>query len=82
MSDPGHETPRRNVLRRKASTRKQPVEPEEMILFLERDQLMSDRRRPLPPADVGRRAHAALWALRIFVLIVGAMVIYTFCAQL
>jgi hypothetical protein len=58
------------------------IEPEEMVMFLERDQLMEDRRRPLPPAAVGRRAHAALWALRIFVLIVGAMVIYTFCAQL
>jgi hypothetical protein len=55
---------------------------EEMIMFLERDQLMSDRRRPLPPADIGPRAHVALWTLRIFVLIVGAMVIYTFCAQL
>jgi hypothetical protein len=55
---------------------------EELVMFLERDQLMSDRRRPLPPADVGARAHVALWTLRIFVLIVGAMVIYTFCAQL
>lgn len=55
---------------------------EEMIMFLERDQLMSDRRRPLPPAEIGTRAHLALWTLRIFVLIVGLMVIYTFCAQL
>ena len=55
---------------------------EEMIMFLERDQLMSDRRRPLPPAEIGTRAHVALWTLRIFVLIVGMMVIYTFCAQL
>jgi hypothetical protein len=59
-----------------------PIEPEETVMFLERDQLMSDRRRPLPPAEIGGRAHAALWALRIFVLIVGLMVIYTFCAQL
>jgi hypothetical protein len=58
------------------------IEPEEMVMFLERDQLMSDRRRPLPPAEIGTRAHVALWALRIFVLIVGLMVIYTFCAQL
>jgi hypothetical protein len=55
---------------------------EEMIMFLERDQLMSDRRRPLPPAEIGTRAHVALWTLRVFVLIVGLMVIYTFCAQL
>lgn len=50
-------------------------------MFLERDQLSADRHQPLPPAAVGRRAHLALWTLRIFVLIVGAMVIYTFCAQ-
>jgi hypothetical protein len=55
---------------------------EEMVMFLERDQLMSDRRRPLPPAEIGPRAHVALWTLRIFVLIVGLMVIFTFCAQL
>lgn len=55
---------------------------EQMVMFLERDQLVSDRRRPLPPADIGRRAEVALWALRIFVLIVGLMVIYTFLAQL
>ncbi|MGH2861865.1 MAG: hypothetical protein ACRDLT_10235 [Solirubrobacteraceae bacterium] len=55
---------------------------EEMVMFLERDQLVADRRQPLPPANIGRRAEAALWLLRIFVLIVGAMVIYTFCAQL
>jgi hypothetical protein len=58
------------------------IEPEEMVMFLERDQLMSDRRRPLPPAEIGTRAQVALWALRIFVLIIGLMVIYTFCAQL
>ena len=55
---------------------------EEMILSLERDQLAADRRRPLPPAQIGPRAEAALWSLRIFVLVVGLMVIYTFCAQL
>lgn len=55
---------------------------EEMVMFLERDQLVADRRRPLPPANIGRRAEAALWTLRIFVLIVGLMVIFTFCAQL
>jgi hypothetical protein len=57
-------------------------EDEEMVMFLERDQLVADRRQPLPPANIGRGAEAALWALRIFVLIVGLMVIFTFCAQL
>ena len=51
-------------------------------MFLERDQLVADRREPLPPVQIGTRAHVALWTLRIFVLIIGAMVIYTFCAQL
>ncbi len=55
---------------------------EEMIEFLERDQLVADRQRPLAPATLGPASHAALWALRIFVLVVGAMVIYTFFAQL
>ena len=55
---------------------------EEMVMNLERDQLVADRRRPLPPADIGPRAAAALWTLRIFVLIVGLMVIYTFLEQL
>ena len=55
---------------------------EEMVMFLERDQLVADRQRPLPTARMSPRSHVALWTLRIFVLIVGAMVIYTFCAQL
>jgi hypothetical protein len=55
---------------------------EEMVGFLERDQLVSDRSRPVAPAALSPRARAGLWALRIFVLVVGAMVIYTFFAQL
>ncbi|HLH65090.1 MAG TPA: hypothetical protein VKV27_05265 [Solirubrobacteraceae bacterium] len=55
---------------------------EELIEFLERDQLVSDRSRPVKRADLGPRTRAALWGLRVFVLVVGAMVIYTFVAQL
>lgn len=55
---------------------------EELIMFLERDQFVADRQRPLAPANIDSRAKAALLALRIFVLIVGAMVVYTFLAQL
>lgn len=55
---------------------------EELVMFLERDQLASDRSRPVPRARLSRRANVALWALRVFVLIVSAMVIYTFIAQL
>lgn len=59
-----------------------PEDEEELIEFLERDQLVSDRLRSVGRAHVSRGAAAALWALRIFVLVVGAMVIYTFFASL
>jgi hypothetical protein len=58
------------------------LDAEEMVGSLERDQLVSDRSRPVPPAALSERARAALWGLRVFVMIVGAMVIYTFFAQL
>jgi hypothetical protein len=57
-------------------------EREELVEFLERDQLVTDKSRPLPRARLSRRAGVALWALRVFVIIVAAMVIYTFVAQL
>jgi len=37
---------------------------------------------PCPRAPLSANATRALWALRIFVLVVSAMVIYTFAAQL
>jgi hypothetical protein len=55
---------------------------EELVMFLERDQLVGDKRSPVPRAELGPRAARALWALRIFGLVVAAMVIYTFFAQL
>ena len=55
---------------------------DELVRFLERDQLVGDKSKPLPPARLGSRASAALWALRIFAFIVGGMVIYTFFSQL
>ncbi len=39
-------------------------------------------RDPFRPAVLSGRLRMALWVLRIFVVIVGAMVIYTFFAQL
>jgi hypothetical protein len=62
--------------------RADPSEEEELIMFLERDQLVSDRSKPVARAHLGRGANLALWALRIFVLIVSFMVIYTFIEQL
>ena len=66
------------------STQQQPPsqDSEQLIMFLERDQLVSDRSIPVPPARLSRRARAALWLLRIFALIVTFMVIYAFVSQL
>jgi hypothetical protein len=55
---------------------------DQLIAHLERDQLVAETSRPLPRAVLSRTATAALWALRAFVLVVGAMVIYTFIEQL
>jgi hypothetical protein len=62
--------------------RTEPSEDEELIMYLERDQLVSDRSKPVARARLGRRATQALWTLRIFVVVVSFMVIYTFIAQL
>jgi hypothetical protein len=55
---------------------------EELVMFLERDQLVADKAHPVPRAHLSPRTRAALWALRVFVLVVSAMVIYTFFSQL
>jgi hypothetical protein len=57
-------------------------EDEQSIVFLEQEQLVSDRSIAVPPAQLSTRARAALWLLRIFALIVTSMVIYTFVSQL
>jgi hypothetical protein len=55
---------------------------DQLIMHLERDQLVAETARPVPRAALGTRAVVALWALRVFVVVVGAMVIYTFIYQL
>jgi hypothetical protein len=55
---------------------------DELLMHLERDQFVAETSRPIARAPLGPRASAALWALRVFVLVVGAMVIYTFIADL
>lgn len=50
--------------------------------YLEADQLAAETSRPVPRARLSRRARLALWALRVFVVIGGAMVIYVFIADL
>jgi hypothetical protein len=51
-------------------------------MFLEQEQLVSDRLIAVPPARLSGRAKAALWILRVLALIVSFMVIYTFVSQL
>jgi hypothetical protein len=57
-------------------------ERQELIAYLESDQLVAERSRPVPRARLGRRSIAGLWALRVFAVIISALVIYTFIAQL
>ena len=57
-------------------------EQQDLIAYLERDQLVSDVARPVARRHLSRRATVALWGLRVFVILVSAMVVYTFLAQL
>ena len=53
-----------------------------LIAHLEPDQLVAETMRPVARAELSRSALALLWALRIFVVVMGALVIYVFAASL
>jgi hypothetical protein len=55
---------------------------DELIMHLERDQFVAATSRPVPRAPLSTRARTGLWALRVFVILVSVMVIYTFVANL
>lgn len=55
---------------------------EQLVLNLERDQFVAATSTPVARARLSARARAGLWALRVFVVVVSAMVIYTFVARL
>jgi len=55
---------------------------DELVMDLERDQLVAETSLPVAPAVLSAHARAGLWALRVFVLLVSAMVIYTFFYEL
>jgi hypothetical protein len=55
---------------------------QQLVMFLEHDQLVADTSVPVPRARLSTRANAGLWALRVFVILVSIMVIYTFATQL
>jgi len=56
--------------------------PEELVMHLERDQLAAETLRPVPRAHLSRRTELALWSLRVFAVVLSAMVIYAFIAEL
>jgi hypothetical protein len=60
----------------------EPPHEHELEHYLERDQLVEDTSRPVDRMRLSGRASAGLWALRVFVVAVGGMVIYTFAAGL
>jgi hypothetical protein len=55
---------------------------DEMIMDLERDQFVAETSRPVPRAVLSAHVTAGLWVLRVFVVLVSLMVIYTFVDQL
>ncbi len=55
---------------------------DELIMHLERDQFVAETSRPVPRAMMSARVTAGLWALRVFVVLVSLMVLYTFIDQL
>jgi hypothetical protein len=63
-------------------TEKEAKERAELIAYLEADQLVAERSRPVARAPLSRGAGAGLWAFRVFVIVVSLMVVYTFVAQL
>jgi hypothetical protein len=58
--------------------------PRDEILpnHLEADQLAAETSRPVPRARLSRKLTFALWTLRVFVVVLSAMVIYVFVANL
>jgi hypothetical protein len=80
-------TPTERELERMAAiAERDPRRPErpgdELVMHLERDQLVAATSQPVSPAVLGARVRAWLWALRVFVVLVSLMVIYTFAHQL
>ena len=55
---------------------------DELIQALEPDQLVAVASRPLPRYQLSSTGNVALWLLRIFVLLITALVIYTFVIAL
>jgi hypothetical protein len=55
---------------------------DETIMHLERDQFVAETSQPVARAPFTPSVTAALWALRVFAVVVSLMVVYTFIRQL
>jgi len=55
---------------------------DELIHALEPDQIVAVASRPLPRCQLSSAGNVALWLLRIFVLLITALVVYTFIIAL
>lgn len=55
---------------------------EDPSAVLEPGQLSAAKSRPVPPIAMGPGTRKALWALRIFVVLLAILVTYTLIAQL
>lgn len=55
---------------------------EDLIEGLEPDQLVEVMNLPLPPARVGPAAGAGLWVLRVLLLVLALMAVYSFVVAL
>ena len=54
----------------------------QLIDSLEPDQLVAAVAKPLPRLQLSSPVRIALWAVRIFVLIISSLVVYTFIVKL
>jgi len=54
----------------------------QLIEALEPDQLVAEVSKPLPRLRLSRSVRISLWAVRIFVLIISALVVYVFIVKL
>ena len=55
---------------------------DELIYALEPDQVVAAASRPLPRYRLSRAGDIGLWLLRVFVLLITALVVYTFIVAL
>lgn len=62
--------------------RPQPHPEAELIDGLEPDQLVASAAQKLPLMVIGRAGRIGLWVLRVFVLLISVLVVYTFVVSL